>query len=67
MSLPYRMLCIDDAKLFLSFHVLDSKRIVQEINEDLLRMRNWCFEESRQVKITITVFGIEPTDDLEAP
>ena len=46
---------VDDAKLFLFFNLLDSQRIVQEINEHLLRMRNWCFEESRQDKIT--VFG----------
>ena len=34
---------VDDTKLFVSFNLHDSQRIVQEINEDLLQVRNWCF------------------------
>ena len=34
---------VDDTKLFVSFNLHDSQRIVQEMNEDLLHVRNWCF------------------------
>ena len=34
---------IDDKKLLVSFNLHDSQRIVQEMNEDLLQVRNWCF------------------------
>ena len=34
---------VDDTKLFVSFNLHDSQRIVQEMNEDLLQVRNWCF------------------------
>ena len=35
---------IDDTKLFVSFHSQDTQRIVEEMNEDLLGVRNWCFK-----------------------
>ena len=34
---------VDDTKLFVSFNLHDSQRIVQKMNEDLLQVRNWCF------------------------
>ena len=34
---------VDDTKLFVSFHSQDTQRIVEEMNEDLLGVRNWCF------------------------
>ena len=34
---------IDDTKLFVSFNLHDSQRIVQEMVEDLLQVHNWCF------------------------
>ena len=34
---------VDDKKLLVSFNLHDSQRIVQEMNEDLLQVRNWCF------------------------
>ena len=56
---------VDDTKLFVSFNLHDSQRIVQEMNEDLPQVRNWCFgnqrTESRQDKINCFR---EPTDDL---
>ena len=35
--------CVDDTKLFVSFHSQDTQPIVEEMNEDLLGVRNWCF------------------------
>ena len=56
---------VDDTKLFVSFDLHDSQRIVQEMNEDLPQVRNWCFgnqqTESRQDKINCFR---EPTDGL---
>jgi len=34
---------VDDTKLFVSFNLHDSQRAVQEMNEDLLQVRNRCF------------------------
>ena len=34
---------VDDTELFVSFHSQDTQRIVEEMNEDLLGVRNWCF------------------------
>ena len=34
---------VDDTELFVSFNLHDSQRIVEELNEDLLQVRNWCF------------------------
>ena len=35
---------VDDTKLLLSFRLQDQSRIVTEINQDLTRIRNWCFD-----------------------
>ena len=35
---------VDDTKLLLSFRLQDQSRIVAEINQDLTRIRNWCFD-----------------------
>lgn len=35
---------VDDTKLLLSFRLQDQLRIVAEINQDLTRIRNWCFD-----------------------
>ena len=32
---------VDDNKLFVSFHSQDTQPIVEEMNEDLLGVRNW--------------------------
>ena len=34
---------VEDKKLFVSFNLHNSQGIVQEMNEDLLQVRNWCF------------------------
>ena len=51
---------VDDAKLFVSFNLHDSQRIVQEMNEDLLQVRNWCFGNRLLLnpdKTKLIVFG----------
>jgi len=35
---------VDDTKLLLSFRPQDQSRVVAEINQDLKRIRNWCFD-----------------------
>ena len=35
---------VDDTKLLLSVQLQDQSRIVAEINQDLTRIRNWCFD-----------------------
>jgi len=35
---------VDNTKLLLSFRLKDRSRIVAEINQDLTRIRNWCFD-----------------------
>ena len=35
---------MDDTELLLSFRLQDQSRVVAEINQDLTRMRNWCFD-----------------------
>ena len=47
-------------KLIVSFNLHDSQRIVQEINEDLLQVRNWCFGNRLLLnpdKTKLLVFG----------
>ena len=36
--------CVDDTKLYMSFQPHDSGNIVAALNEDLVSIRNWCFE-----------------------
>ena len=51
---------VDDTKLFVSFHSQDSRRIVEVMNEDLLRVRNWCFRNRLPMnpdKTKLIVFG----------
>ena len=60
---------VHDTKLFVLFHSQDTQRIVEEMNEDLLGVRNWCFRNRLLLnpdKTKLIVFR-EPTDDLEAP
>ena len=35
---------VDDTKLLLSFRISDSNTAMTDPNEDLIRMRNWCFD-----------------------
>ena len=35
---------VDDTKLLLSFHINDSNAALVDLNEDLIRIRNWCFD-----------------------
>ncbi|CAB3980803.1 Hypothetical predicted protein [Paramuricea clavata] len=35
---------VDDTKLLMSFSLQHQQRAVSEINQDLLRIRNWCFD-----------------------
>ena len=51
---------VDDRKLFVSFHSQDTGRIVEEMNEDLLGVRNWCFRNRPLLnpdKTKLIVFG----------
>ena len=51
---------VHDTKLFVSFNLHDSQRIVQEMNEDLLQVRNWCFGNRNPLnpdKTKLIVFG----------
>ena len=51
---------VDDTKLYVSFNLHDSQRIVQETNEDLLQVRNWCLGNRlllNQEKMKLIVFG----------
>ena len=51
---------VDDTKLFVSFHSQDTGRIVEEINEDLVSVRNWCFRNRLLLnpdKTKLIVFG----------
>ena len=35
---------VDDTKLLLSFHINNSSNAVVDLNGDLIRIRNWCFD-----------------------
>ena len=35
---------VDDTKLLLSFHISYSSTVVVDLNVDLIRIRNWCFD-----------------------
>jgi sarcosine oxidase/L-pipecolate oxidase len=35
---------VDDTKLLLSFHINDSNAGLVDLNENLIRIRNWCFD-----------------------
>ena len=51
---------VDATKLFVSFHPQDTGRIVEEMNEDLLGVRNWCFRNRLLLnpdKTKLIVFG----------
>ena len=51
---------VDDTKLFVSFHSQDTQRIVEEMNEDLLGVRNCCFRNRLLLnpdKTKLIVFG----------
>ena len=51
---------VDDTKLFVSFHSQDTQQIVEEMNEDLLGVRNWCFRNRLLLnpdKTKLIVFG----------
>ena len=51
---------VDDTKLFVSFNLHDSQRIFQEMNEDLLQVRNWCFGDRLLLnpgKTKLIIFG----------
>ena len=51
---------VDDSKMFVSFNLHDSQGTVQEMNEDLLKARNWCFGNRLLLnpdKTKLIVFG----------
>ena len=51
---------VDDTKPFVSFNLHDFRRSVQEMNEDLLQVPNWCFGIRLLLnldKIKLIVFG----------
>ncbi len=51
---------VDDTKLLMSFHVEDSTIAMTKINCDLLRIRNWCFDNCLLLnpnKTKLIVFG----------
>ncbi|KAJ7379343.1 hypothetical protein OS493_016577 [Desmophyllum pertusum] len=41
---------VDDTKLYISFPIQDWVNAVSEINGDLIRIRNWCFDKSSSPK-----------------
>ena len=66
---------VDDTKLLMSFRLHDQLSAVSKINQDLLRVRNWCFNNqlllnpaktkllicgSRQMTTKVTDFQITP-------
>ena len=51
---------VDDTILFVSFHSQDTQRIIEEMNEGLLGVRNWCFRNRLLLnpdKTKLIVFG----------
>ena len=51
---------VDGTKLLLSFCVKDSNSAIAEINSDLIRIRNWCFDNCLLLnpdKTKLMVFG----------
>ena len=51
---------VDDSKLYISFPIHDSTKAMIEINDDLVRIRNWCFENCLLLnpkKIKLMVYG----------
>ena len=51
---------VDDTKLYLSFKLKDQSQAITEINQDLTRFRNWCFNNYLLLntgKSKLMVFG----------
>ena len=51
---------VDDTKLLLYFRINDSIIALTDLNEDLIRMRNWCFDNLLLLnpgKTKLTVYG----------
>ena len=52
--------CVDDTKLLVSFQVQDKHLAIPDLNEDLLNVKNWCFNNYlllNQTKSKLMVFG----------
>ena len=51
---------LDDSKLYISFPIHDSTKAMFEIDNDLVRIRNWCFDNCLLLnpkKIKLMVYG----------
>ena len=51
---------VDGSKLYISFPILDSTKAMFEIDHDLVRIRNWCFDNCLLLnpkKIKVMVHG----------
>ena len=51
---------VDDTKLHVSFHLQNKHSATEDMNEDLLRVRNWCFNNFLLLnpsKTKLMVFG----------
>ena len=52
---------VDDTKLYMSFQPHDSGNIVAALNEDLVSILNWCFENGLLLnpdKTKLIIYGI---------
>ena len=51
---------VDDTKLLMSFRLQDQPNAVTEMNQDLLKIRNWCFNNQLLLnpdKTKLMIFG----------
>ncbi len=51
---------VDDTKLSVSFHLQNKQGAIEDMNEDLLKVRNWCFNNLLLLnpkKTKLMVFG----------
>ena len=65
-DLPYVPQCcksktyVNDNKLYITFPVQQSASIVNDINEDLTRIRNWCFDP-KPPNFNLSLLGKNPS------
>jgi len=51
---------VDDTKLLMSFHLQDQSSVMDKMNKDLLKIRNWCFYNQLLLnpdKTKLVIFG----------
>ena len=61
---------VDDTKLLLSFRISDSNTAMTDLNEDLIRMRNWCFDNLLLLnsnKTKLMVYAVNFTEAAKSP